>query len=378
MDLHWLSAPEHDVATAMQRYRFSSRPSWVPTIRQLLVHVNHCLMLWYLCIVLMVLGVRIDTVQGNRVEAQDVRDIVICTVVFAVWIAVAVGLHRWSRRPASSRAQIRLWRQVLTALANGFASHPLRGAAFSSLITAEPQAHCFPRFVAEGVEFGNIGYRRRSRSGSWQYVAFRLPVPLPHLVLDSAESRGLARMLPVRVAQHQALALEGDFDRWFKVYAPAGYGRDALFLLTPDVMAALVDHAHLFSVEAVGDRVVFFRPGAADFSEPGPWNAVARVIGGAMEPLRRNALRYRDRRIPEQDVSPALESIRVALETPGQRWVEPQPRIAHDGTRLDLNDRRTGPWWTLGAIGWAATLAFLYAVPAIFAFAGFMSIVDGR
>ncbi|WP_110587968.1 hypothetical protein [Microbacterium suaedae] len=378
MDLRWLSAPEHEIAEAMQQYRLSSRPHWVPTKRQVLVHVNHCLMLWYLCIVLMVLGVRIDTLQDNRIEARDIRDIVVCAAVFAVWVVAAVWLRRWAARPPSSRARIRQWRQMLTAFANGLAYQPRRGAAFSSLITAERHAHCYPRFVAERIEFGNIGYRRGSRSGSWQYIAFRMPVPLPHMVLDSTENGGLARMLPVHVARHQTLSLEGDFDRWFQMYAPAGYGRDALFLLTPDVMAAMIDHAHAFSMEVVGDRVVFFRPGAADFSDPDPWNDVAEIAGGVMGPFLRNASRYRDDRVPEGNVSPIRETIRAALATPGGRWAESSPRIADDGTRLRLEDRRTGFWWMLGAIGWGAALVFLYVVPAVFAFAGFMSIADGR
>ncbi|WP_156761458.1 hypothetical protein [Microbacterium karelineae] len=335
-------------------------------------------MLWYLCIVLMVLGVRIDTLQDNRIEARDIRDMAVCAAVFAVWVVAAVWLRRWSERPPSSRARIRQGRQMLTAFANGFASQPRRGAAFSSLITAEQHAHCFPRFVAEGVEFGNVGFRRRSRSGSWQYIAFRLPVPLPHMLLDSTESGSLAPMLPVHVGRHQELSLEGDFDRWFQMYAPAGYGRDALFVLTPDVMAVLIDHAHGFSMEIVGERVVFFRPGAADYSNPDPWNVVAEIAEAVMDPFLRNTSRYRDARIPEQNVSPTMETVRAALAAPGGRWAEPFPRIADDGARLDLEDRRTGVWWMLGAIGWGAALMALYMVPAAFAFAGFMSIADGR
>lgn len=59
-------------------------------------------------------------------------------------------------------------------------------------------------------------------------------------------------------------------------------------------------------------------------------------------------------------------------------WLEPERKIDAAGRRLKLRDRRVGLGAILGAIGWYATLAFLYVVPGLFAFAGFMSIVDGH
>lgn len=146
---------------------------------------------------------------------------------------------------------------------------------------------------------------------------------------------------------------------------PVGYERDALFLLPPDVMAVLIDYASGFSMETSSDRVIFFRPGAADFSAAESWNAMADVIGRAAASFARNASRYRDERIPVQSVSPALQAT-------------PSARIGRDGRRLGMQDRRTGIWRIVGAVGWAVSLVLLYPVPAIFAFAGFMSIVDGR
>lgn len=213
MDLHWLSASDHDVAAAMQQSRVSSRARWVPTRRRVLADINNCLMLWYLCIVLMTLGIRIDTLQDNRIEARDVRDIVICSVILVAWIAFASWLHKWSSKPPSPKTRIRAWRGELTALANGFESQSREGATFTSLITAEDRTHFSPRFVADGIEFGNIRYRSRSRSGKWHYIAIQVPISLPHLLLDSHAGKSLERMLPVHVGRYQTLSLEGDFDR---------------------------------------------------------------------------------------------------------------------------------------------------------------------
>src|SRR5699024_10967174 len=52
----------------------------------------------------------------------------------------------------------------------------------------------------------------------------------------------LARELP-RPVEGQQLTTGGRFDRHFTVYAPPGYGLEAMYVLTPVVMAALIDHA---------------------------------------------------------------------------------------------------------------------------------------
>lgn len=377
MDLRWLTAPEGEVAEAMARLRRDGRPSWVPTAKQTLMHVNHCLMLWYLCIVFMTLGVRIDTIQHNRINATDIRDMVICAAIFAAWSYGAYWLRRWAALPPSRRSRMGEWRQTLTGLANGFESTPTQRAEFASMITSAPEQPSFyPRFVGSGIEFGNLTYRTR-RSGTWNYLALQLSAPVPHLVFDAVATGRVFDDLPVAIKQYQRLSLEGDFDRWFHLYAPTTYERDALFVITPEVMAALIDHAHRFNVEFIDDRLVFFARSAADFTAHESWLTVESLMHAAV-PAVANASRYRDERVVEQHVPAAIAAIRSSFEGPGALWVEPMPKIGPTGDRLDVRDRRTSGWWLLGAVGWFATLTFLYAVPAIFAFAGFMSIVDGR
>lgn len=377
MDLRWLSAPEREVVEAMARLRKDSRPSWVPTRRQVLVHVNHCLMLWYLCIVWMTLGVRIDTMQHNQFEPGDIRDIIVVSLIFVIWACGTLWLYRWASRPPSRRSQIAQARQTLTALANGFEPRPTHRARFTSLITLQDRGYYYPGFSALGVEFGNLVHKRRS-SRDWQYLAIRLQVPLPHVILDSRRADAVAKRLPVHVHRHQRLSLEGDFDRWFSLYVPAGYERDALFVFTPDVMAALVDHASAYSIEVVDDTVVFFAPGVSDFASADAWMSIAALLEQTVPRLVTSGSRYRDERVPEQTGSRTIASVRAALAEPGGSYVEPRPRIGPTGNRLNLSDRRTGGWWVAGAIGWIATLAFLYVVPGLFAFAGIMSIIDGR
>ncbi|RIJ57539.1 hypothetical protein, partial [Clavibacter phaseoli] len=124
MDLRWLSAPDDEVAEAMRTVRTSARPSWVPSRRKVLAHVNDSLILWFGCVVLMYWGIVTDGVGDGRVTPATIAGLAGAAVVLAVWLLGSRLLHRWAARPPSPRARGREWRQHLTALANGFAPQP--------------------------------------------------------------------------------------------------------------------------------------------------------------------------------------------------------------------------------------------------------------
>lgn len=87
---------------------------------------------------------------------------------------------------------------------------------------------------------------------AFRYLALRLPRDLPHIMVDSRRNGRLGQFAPA-VAP---LSFEGDFDRYFTVYVPAGYERDALELFTPDVMACLIDAGSGWDIEIVEDRMI--------------------------------------------------------------------------------------------------------------------------
>jgi hypothetical protein len=377
MDLGWLTAPADEVAAAIARLRRDSRPTWVPTRRQVLVHVNSCLLLWYLCIVLVTFGVRVDVLHGGQPDSTDIAGLTVTMAILAGWLFGTYRLIRWSTRPPSPRARLREWRQTLTALANGFEHRPNSAPTFSSMISTAGRArHGHRRFVAAGIEFGSLAPRER-RSSTWHYLAVHLPAPLPHLILDATSNNTIISDLPVRVDSAQRLSLEGDFDRWFHLYTPTRYRSDALYIFTPDVMAALIDNASRYNLEIVDDHLVFFTSSAHDFAAADTWRAVQAILTGPATRLLATARRYRDERVPGQQIPPLLSKINTALLHPQEAWVAPLPRIGPDGRRLRFRNRTRTVWSALGAVGWFTLLTLLYVVPGLFAFAGFMSIVDG-
>ena len=113
-------------------------------------------------------------------------------------------------------------------------------------------------------------YRYTTGSGKNQqlhkygFVSIKLPRKLPHMLLDSRKNNFMTAMtnLPELVKSGQALRLEGDFNEHFTLYVPAGYERDALYVLTPDIMQLLIDRAAGYDVEIVDDRLYLYVSGA--------------------------------------------------------------------------------------------------------------------
>lgn len=138
-------------------------------------------------------------------------------------------------------------------------------------------------------------------------------------------------------------------------------------------MAALVDHSPGFDVEMRDDRLVFFRAADAGYTVAAEWERVDAVLRHVVPRIAEQARRYVDERVVGQG---AVEHLARTRET--AQWRPPRPLIAADGRRLDARTPQTGIGPVVVRLAWFAFRSGLYLVPLVFAFAGFMSIVDGR
>lgn len=362
MDVRWLTVDEQELEAAIEELDKASRPKVQPR-GGVGGGISLMLLFAFFGIVWFRFAGSIDAEARPRVPPSAVGELVVGMVVVVLWCYVMV---RVSRRFVGPRrdSEVRAWREHLTGLANDVVPEPVNRATFVSLITGERRlASCRPRFVAPGVEFGNLEGRTYNEL-EWHYLATQLPAPLPHLILESASAGSLPRELP-RADIGQALSLGQPFDRAYRLYAPQGYAHDALFVLTPAVMAVLLDHAADFHIETIGDTLVFFTPRLADFTEPEPWHAINALWRTAVPAIWARAERYRDERVAEQALPHRLSSFREALETPGATWQEDTRRIAVDGKRLAR--RRRGTRWSMApmVIGHLALAAVMITVTSI-------------
>lgn len=201
-----------------------------------------------------------------------------------------------------------------------------------------------PRFV----EFANYRYTtgsgRNSTTHRWGYVAVKLDVPLPHIVLDAKGNNALlGSNLPASFDADQRLGLEGDFDEHFTLYCPEGYERDALYLFTPDIMARFIDNAAALDVEIVDDWLFLYAK--RDFStlDPATWAWLFSVVGALLDKLAQWA-RWRDDRLraegaPWMTDSPAPGGGALPFAAPtaaggSPAMLRPPPGVAAQGRRL--------------------------------------------
>jgi hypothetical protein len=166
------------------------------------------------------------------------------------------------------------------------------GRASSDLLRGE-----HPRFV----EFANYQYTtgsgKQQTTHRWGYVAIHIGTPLPHIVLDAVGNNAVfGSNLPAQFAKAQRLSLEGDFDRYFTLYCPEGYERDALYLFTPDVMARFIDHAAQLDVEIVDEWLFLYTGRPVVTLDPGTWAWLFSAVSALMDKLTQWQ-RWRDDRL---------------------------------------------------------------------------------
>jgi hypothetical protein len=101
---------------------------------------------------------------------------------------------------------------------------------------------------------------------TFQYtvICCHLGTKVPNIVFDAHKnnSQGLFAQAEVQewLRKKQRYQLNSEFHDSFDLYIPAEYERDALYFITPDVMAAMIDYGKDFDFELVDDYLYIFRP----------------------------------------------------------------------------------------------------------------------
>lgn len=236
-----------------------------------------------------------------------------------------------------------------------------------------------PRFV----EFANYRYTtgsgKNQTTHQWGYVAVKLSTPLPHIVLDALGNNALfGSNLPASFDKEQRLSLEGDFDRYFALYCPRGYERDALYLFTPDIMARFIDNAAALDVEIVDDWLFLYAKRDFATLDPATWAWLFAAVAALLDKFDQWE-RWRDERLAgvavETPVPPAVAAsassaaaLPFAAPTAALR---PPPGVAPQGRRLT----RRVPWGTIAVF--AGFAVFWLLVQSGF-FGGILSALFSR
>ena len=152
------------------------------------------------------------------------------------------------------------------------------------------------RYTVKGNEKSTV-YR-------WGYLAMKLDRRLPHMVLDATSNNLIfGSNLPLKFDKQSVLSLEGDFDRYFTLYCPPEYARDALYVFSPDLMALLIDESSAFDVEIVDDWLFLYSTKPFDLLQPATWQRLDRIVGTVGAKTRRQTERYADERVAQPSLN---------------------------------------------------------------------------
>lgn len=264
-----------------------------------------------------------------------------------VWLAIAAGGVVWGAIELTlgilrlTSVVPRAYRLSRFAAANGAEYVPLEKAPRKPGILlrlggGDRRATDIVRFPgAPMIEVGNFQFAissgRAATNRTWGYVAIRLPIRLPNILLIAKKSKVLRPdIIPAGIRRGQRLSLEGDFDKHFTLHCPTGYERDALYFFTPDIMGRLVDRAATFEIEIVDSWMLLYARDATSTTEPARWEWVTSVASSLADKVA-NWEAWRDDRLV-MDRTPAAA---VAAYSPG---------VASAGRRL----QKASPWIAIG------------------------------
>lgn len=181
--------------------------------------------------------------------------------------------------------------------------------------------------LPDGTEIGNYQYTTGSgknrQTHIWGYMRVKLVRHVPNMLLDSKKNNffgGRFSNLPQSYTKDQTLKLEGDFNDHFTLYAPSDYGQDALYIFTPDVMAALIDHGSDFDMEVIDNNLVFYRTQALRLETEQELQGLLTVLEKISSELIDQADYYADSRVGDR----ALD----VIAEPGKRLKSRMPAAA--------------------------------------------------
>ncbi len=147
----------------------------------------------------------------------------------------------------------------------------------------------------------------------WGFVSVKLSRKLPNMVLDSEKNNffGVISNLPDTFAKDQKLSLEGDFDKYFSLYAPRQYETDALYIFTPDVMQAAIDHGGGYDMEVVDDTFYVYIQIGADLSKAETIKNLLDIVSKVGTEIEHQGDYYSDERVGDRSLN--------MVAAPGQR-----------------------------------------------------------
>jgi hypothetical protein len=229
-------------------------------------------------------------------------------VTFLIFPAIGLFVLRmFSRRQSRDYGWDTFFRLTRFALDNGLSYRPTSprpsypGLLFGHGLIAEVYNH-LTSVEGRYFDLGNYSVALGRQDGlttqaGHGFIAINLDRRLPNIVLKTTKRNGVISHLPVSVVDANTVQLEGNFNDAFTLHCPVGYERDALYVLTPDLMTLLIDETASFDVELVDDWMFVYSSEEFDLTDPELVSRLFRILDTVGDKAVTQTRGYRDERI---------------------------------------------------------------------------------
>jgi hypothetical protein len=152
-------------------------------------------------------------------------------------------------------------------------------------------------------EIGNFFYMTGGKNNQKRWygmLRIKLSRRLPNVLLDGKQNNKLHISNMPNFKNNQRLQLEGDFNNYFDLYVPKGYERDALYFMTPELMALLIDHGAKFDIEVIDNYLYIYSDDQFDLDNEVALRAIFDLIPLMGKEFEENTQRYADATIGDR------------------------------------------------------------------------------
>lgn len=153
----------------------------------------------------------------------------------------------------------------------------------------------------------SYGSGRSKRQYRFAYLAMPLDRHIPNMLLDS-KSNNVSLFgfeisnLPITYDKSQIVSLEGDFDKYFTLYAPGGYDTDVRYVFTPDLMQLLIAESDSTDIEIIDNTIVMYMA-RYDMTDVAFWRRIESIVETVGTKITRQTENYKDDRTGNGTVS---------------------------------------------------------------------------
>lgn len=217
------------------------------------------------------------------------------------------------------------------ALANNFTYTPAHDTSgYTGLLFTESGPRSFFDTAVNGnyaglpFEFSNVtfvtGSGKNERRTKYGVVCITLLRRVPHVLLDSRHNNSWGMSNFSSLKRSQRLQLEGNFNQYFDLYVPHGYERDALYFLTPELMALLIDSGAKFDVELVDDKLFIYSSKPFKLEAQEAVQRIFELVSSIGAEFQENTQRYADANVGNRAAN--------VVADPGKRLKKSWPWVA--------------------------------------------------